>query len=378
MTRKPFFRSFDGCWYAQTRVGGKRKQVKLLDQDGDPVRGRDREADAWKAFHRLMAQDPTQLPEPSALKVAQICDLFLTHAEAHNEAKTFGWYKKFLQDFCDFFGTIGALAVKPFHVSKWLDAHPGWKGSRRCAVICVKRAYNWAESEGILPSNPMKKVKKPAAARRERVLTNAEWRDLLAAVRDREFKDFLFALRETGCRPGEVRKVTAANVNLELGVWVLDKHKTRKKTGRDRVIYLTPGMIELCKTLCERWPEGPIFRGPKRKGHKPFSRNAVRCRFRRLRAKLPQLIGVVSYTLRHSYITDALERGVPMATVAELAGHKDLKMIQSHYSHLSEKRTHLAAAARTAAGYAAALPAPATQQPASPGETPQDQPRRCG
>jgi hypothetical protein len=33
---------------------------------------------------------------------------------------------------------------------------------------------------------------------------------------------------------------------------------------------------------------------------------------------------------------------VPGATVAELAGHKDLKMIQTHYSHLSEKRKHLA------------------------------------
>ena len=52
---------------------------------------------------------------------------------------------------------INTFDVKPFHVTRWLDAHPKWTTSRRCAVICVKRAYNWAEAEGILPSNPLKK-----------------------------------------------------------------------------------------------------------------------------------------------------------------------------------------------------------------------------
>jgi integrase len=354
VTRKPFFRAFDGCWYAQTREGGKRKQKKLLDRKGEPIRGREREAEAWKAFHREMAQDPANVPDASRLAVAHVCDLFLSHAEKHNDARTFAWYRKFLQSFCELWGGLPALAVLPTHVSRWLDSHPGWTTSRRCAVTCVKRAYNWAESEGLLNHNPMKRVKKPAPVRRDRILTPGERAEILAAIKDQEFRDFVFALQETGCRPGEVRKVTAEDVNLQLGVWVLQHHKTRKKTGLPRVVYLTPGMIELCKRLVERWPEGPIFRGPRRWNYRPFSRNAIRCRFRRLRAKLPQLKGVISYTYRHSYITDALERGVSAATVAELAGHKDLTMLQAHYVHLSEKRKHLAEAARKAAGYDAA------------------------
>lgn len=379
MTRKPFFREFDGCWYAQVRVAGKRKQVKLLDPLRNPIRGRENEEAAWKAFHRLMAADPATLPEPSALKVAQVCDLFLSaicpylgeppakqpkpadeqpplKPNPAHDVRTYWWYRKYLQSFCDLFGSLGALDIKPLHVSRWLDAHPKWTTSRRCAVICLKRAYNWCEAEGILAVNPMKKVKKPAAVRRERIITDEEWRQLFAAIRDQEFRDFVTALRETGCRPGEVRKVTAEQVNLEIGVWVLEHHKTRRKTGLPRVVYLTPAMVELCKRLVAQWPEGPIFRGPKRKGSKPYSRNAIRCRFRRLRKKLPQLKGVISYTLRHTYITDALARGVSPALVAELAGHKDLTMIETHYSHLSEKRKHLQDAARKAVGYAEALP----------------------
>jgi integrase len=398
VTKKPFFREFDGCWYAQLRLGTKRRQVKLRDEHREPIRGRENEEAAWKAFHRLMAEDPTTVPEPSALKVAQVCDLFLgaicpyadepptkqpkpheiqppLKPNAAYDERTYWWYRKYLQSFCDLFGSIGALSVKPFHVSRWLDAHPKWTTSRRCAVICVKRAYNWAEAEGVLQTNPMKRVKKPAAVRRERILSPEERQQVLSAIKDQEFRDFVFALQETGCRPGEVRGVTAENVNLELGIWVLPHHKTRKKTGLPRVVYLTPGMIELCRQLVAKWPEGPIFRGPKRKGSRPFSRNAVRCRFRRLREKL-KLSGIVSYTYRHSDITDALERGVSAATVAELAGHKDLTMIQTHYAHLSEKRQHLIDAARRAAGYgegpqAAAEPA----RPARKRGTPPPAPR---
>ena len=110
-----------------------------------------------------MASDPANLPAPTSLKVAQICDLFLTticpyqgpppekapkvidpqpplKANATHEVRTYWWYRKYLQSFSDFFGTLNALDVKPFHVSRWLDAHPGWTTSRRCAVIsCIPK-----------------------------------------------------------------------------------------------------------------------------------------------------------------------------------------------------------------------------------------------
>ena len=351
MVRKPFFREFDGCWYVQSNVGSKRKQFKLRDDNGDPIRGRENAQMAVKAFHKFMANDPAHLPEPTALKVCDVCDQFLSHAEKHNNAKTFAWYKKYLQSFNDLFGTLGALDVKPIHVTRWLDAHPKWKGSRRCAVIALKRAYNWCEEQELITKNPVKKVKKPKAVRRERILTQEERIEILQAIKDAEFRDFVSALQETGCRPGEVAKVTAANVDLERGIWKFTEHKTKESTGKDRIVYLTPGMIDLSTRLMARFPDGPLFRGPRRAGQKPYTRNSIRCRFRRLRKKLPHLKGVIAYTFRHSYITDALERGVSVAAVAELAGHSDLRMIQEHYGHLSQKAVHLRDAARKAAGY---------------------------
>src|SRR5262249_21782967 len=138
------------------------------------------------------------------------------------------------------------------------------------------------------------------------------------------------------------------HANLALGVWVFREHKTARRTGKPRVIYLTPAMVELTRKLAAKYPEGPLFRGPRSK--RGFTRNGVRCRFRNLRAKMPHLDGVISYTLRHSFATQALVNGVGIAQVAELLGHVDTSMVSGHYAHLAGNVQHMRDQARRAAG----------------------------
>ena len=328
---KPFFRASKDAWYVQL---GKR-QISL---------GKDRD-EAFERYRVLLLQERGENPEPAfrRLTVAQVFDLFLEWSSRHNEPRTYEWYRDFLQGFSDRYGALEAEKLKPFHVTRWLDSHRGWgEASRRCGTIAVKRAFNWADAEGILTPNPLKHVKKGPQKRRERILTADERKQILKAARGRPFREFVQALQETGCRPSEVRKVEASNVDLAAGLWVLPEHKTKKKTGKPRLVYLTPAMLELTRKLMERYPTGPLFRNSR---GKPWTRNAIRCRFRNLRAKLPHLKGVVSYTYRHSFVTDALENGVGVAQVAELLGHTSTDMVMSHYQHLREKRDHLKQAA---------------------------------
>ena len=196
------------------------------------------------------------------LRVCTVCDLFLDFSQNHHEPATYRGYKDFLQNFCEMFGTLLGRDLKPLHVTRWLDAHPGWKGSRRNAVIAIKRAFNWADAEGLLQPNPIKAAKKPPQRHRDRILTPEERQEILTAIRDQPFREFVLAMMETGARPGEVRKVTAAQVNLDLGVWIFKEHKTAKRTGKQRIIYLNAAMIELTRNLVEKYPEGPLFPRP--------------------------------------------------------------------------------------------------------------------
>jgi integrase len=169
---------------------------------------------------------------------------------------------------------------------------------------------------------------------------------ILSFTRDKAFKDYVMGLTLTGCRPGEVNRVRKEDVNLENCTWTLQKHKTAKKTGKPRVIYLCPAAVELSKRLIAQCSDdGPIFRNTR---GKPWTKNAVRIRFWKLRKKHPQLKGIVAYTYRSSFATDALEHGVPDATVAELLGHTNTSTLHRFYARLSHKVEHLKNAAERA------------------------------
>jgi len=239
----PWYRAANNCWYVeingdQTLLGKHPEGVlpPRKRKKGDPP---PMPPDAiMQAYHRLMATSSRKLPGADTLRVCQVCDLFLDYSQKHHAEGTYRGYKDYLQDFCESYGTLLGKDLKPLHVTRWLDAHPGWKGSRRNAVIAVKRVFNWAEAEGLLQPNPVKAVKKPPQRHRDRVVTPEERQEILAAIKDQQFREFVFAMLETGARPGEVRRVTAAHVNLELGVWVFKEHKTARRTGRPRIIYL--------------------------------------------------------------------------------------------------------------------------------------------
>jgi integrase len=40
------------------------------------------------------------------------------------------------------------------------------------------------------------------------------------------------------------------------------------------------------------------------------------------------------YALRHNFISALVAQGLPMLTIAKLAGHKSTAMIEKHYAHL--------------------------------------------
>jgi site-specific recombinase XerD len=113
-----------------------------------------------------MAGETPQAARPSDTRVVAILDLFLDYSQKHKALRTYQWYRDFLQDFSDMFGLLKIGDLKPFHITRWVDAHPDWAGARWGAITAVKRAFNWAVDEGLIRDNPIKKVKKPVMRRR--------------------------------------------------------------------------------------------------------------------------------------------------------------------------------------------------------------------
>jgi integrase len=98
-------------------------------------------------------------------------------------------------------------------------------------------------------------------------------------------------------------------------------------------VYLPPEITALLQKQRERYPYGPLLRNSY---GNPWTGDAIVKAMAKCR-KRAGLLGKVAYGFRHSFATDALERGVPDAQVAELLGHSGTSMLHAHYSHLGAR-----------------------------------------
>ena len=184
---KPYFRNFDGWWYAQVRVGTARKQVKL-------VKGRENERQAYELFNEMKEKEPDEVVEMTSLRVYDAFKMFMDWSRKDQAEATAEMARHFLQSLIDHSykgkpcGTLKVAAFKPLHVTDWLAEKPWNSTTRNRAISCVKRAFNWCVEQGVLGRNPVQKMKKPRERRREkRCLRPRSVRRLSRPSRTRRF-----------------------------------------------------------------------------------------------------------------------------------------------------------------------------------------------
>jgi integrase len=341
----PWYRSGKDCWY----VWHQGKLVRLP---------KDR-AEADRLYHLLLAGAwpaeqppkaaalPTPPPSPPtpALTVGELVDAYLADASLRLKPSTLLSKRKVLLRLKTDTGTEQAASLKPAVVSAWLARQKGWGRSLRwLAGLVIRACCRWAANptQGLLASDPTAGLKLPGPrSRGAEALVSPEAHAKVVAKAPPCYRDALLALHGTGCRPAELCAVEARHFDAQIRAWLLQEHKT-DGTGKIRVIFLPPAVVEMCKRRAEAHPTGPLFRNNK---GRPLSPDRLRNWLFKTRRRL-ELGRITPYGYRHGFATDALVNGVPDAQVAELLGHQGTTILHRHYAHLGAK----AEALRTALG----------------------------
>jgi integrase len=228
------------------------------------------------------------------------------------------------------FGKTLLSKVRTTKIKAWRSALTGSPATQDRTLRALKAALNLAVlNRRISPAVAQEwrdvKAHKAAGKRRDLYLDLKQRRALLAAAQGGA-RDLIEAAAVTGARPGELVALKRADFDVRTQTITFCG-----KTG-ERVVPLSPAALKLFKRLAKRkLPAAPLLTDDE---GRPWTRSAIWAREVRAasaRAKLPP--GVVLYTLRHSFITEALRAGLPVLDVARLTG-TSLQMIQSHYGHL--------------------------------------------
>jgi integrase len=178
----------------------------------------------------------------------------------------------------------------------------------------------------------------------------------MEGLQDGPWRDFVEAVVETGCRPVELARATAGDLDAVSGTLTVP-NKTRHATGRPtRTIYLSPRALQILVRLAATHPEGPLFRNT---CGRPWTDCAWGRRWRQLRDQLGLPKQFVIYSLRHAFATDAIAQGVNPFILAELIGHTNPMMVAKVYSQIAQRRQALRDAVATIRPGTPPVPAPA-------------------
>jgi integrase len=210
-----------------------------------------------------------------------------------------------------------------------------WKRKRRASAnrtwTILRAALNKAWRDGKIASNAAWARVQPfeaVDAARIRYLSVAEAKRLLNAS-TAEFHKLVQAALQTGCRYGELIRLTVADYNPDAGTL----HVRRSKSGKARHVFLTDEGMAIFAEMCTGRAGSDIMLvknngDPWKVAHQTWPM-AETCK----RAKIYPAVGF--HQLRHTWASHAVMNGVPLLVVAKNLGHADTRMVEKHYGHLA-------------------------------------------
>jgi integrase len=215
-----------------------------------------------------------------------------------------------------------------------LDGSDEGKRRRRVTanrtLTTLKAALNHAFREGLAASDiEWRRVKpfKGVEAARLRYLSIAEAKRLINACQG-EFRRLVQGALATGMRYGELTRLTVKDFNPEGGSLLV----YRSKSGKPRHVLLTDEAMPLFAQWCAGRAAGDRIFRTDRGG---IWSTSMQTRPLREACKRAGIADANFHSLRHTWASLAVMNGTPLMVVARNLGHRDTRMCEAHYAHLS-------------------------------------------
>ena len=297
---KPYLHKASGCWCTSV----DRKRV-YLDKDYRVACRKLRELRATETREKQGVTEWFDVP------FASLADEFLEDIMARKSASTHQSYRYRLLRALRILGTdLRVCELKKLHLAKIEgalsdDCSPT---TVKDTVATVQTVFSWAVKHDLLTENPLVGYEKPRGRSRNRIITDEEFRTLREHS-DERFRRVLWALRLTGCRPGEIRHLIWEWVDLETGFWVIPDHKTitQQRQPKPRIIPLPSPILAVCHFLSEEPHRSSDFVFTNAHG-KPYTKDCFCRKMDRIRkrAGIEPKSGeqLVLYSARHTYGTN--------------------------------------------------------------------------
>lgn len=166
------------------------------------------------------------------------------------------------------------------------------------------------------------------------VLGENEITRLFNTITNLKHKAILFTAYSAGMRISEV-------VNLQLKDIISDRMQIKivaAKGKKDRYVNLSPVLLDVLRNYIKKAEPRPkvyLFEGEVQGA--PYSSRSAQKVFQRARDAAGIRKDITFHSLRHSFATHLLEKGIDIRYIKDILGHFDIKTTQ-RYTHVSREK----------------------------------------
>lgn len=221
------------------------------------------------------------------------------------------------------------------------------KDTANHVLLLVKIALNFALKNGRIeqPSRGMWKDAEffeGVKGVRNTFLSIQEQKRLINSCENQDFKNLVIAALMTGGRYMEIASLTVSD-------YIKSIKKIRfgpfgKVKGKIRYVILTDEAVSFFDNMVEGKSGSDLiftretyrFKTTKEKNPEINGRwvEEDQSYYMRNSCKIAELSNVCFHSLRHTFASNLVNKGVNLMAIAEALGHKDTTMVQKHYGHL--------------------------------------------
>jgi site-specific recombinase XerD len=264
---------------------------------------------------------------------------YLSYSKTNHAPNTYKRYraimdnfKRFLSDY-PYLRMISQLNPRTFEDYKaFRQEEEAENKTINIELQTLRAMFNLAKTWGYTKENPTDTVKKMRITNHitPRFLRDYEIKQLLEACNEWEYPIF-YAFLNTGMRKSELLNLTWDDVDFERKkIKIIEKADWSPKTS-ERQIPLNDGLFKVLKAL-----------GAKKRGKYVFHDKGQQIESNRLRKRLMSLTKRCGFpdvtklhSLRHTFASHLVMKGVDLPTVKKLMGHADIDTTMI-YSHLAD------------------------------------------
>jgi integrase len=325
-------------WIFQYKVGAKHRRMTIGVVSAVPV------AKAKEQAVRLHAQvklgiDPAAAKAESRVRAREtfepIAMRFLAWQKDRLKPRTYVEVERHLLVKAKPLHGLAIAGIKRRDIAELLSAMASVANHVRASLSAL---FAWAMREGLVEANPVIGTNRAAAVSRDRVLSEAELRDVWAALRDDAYGAIVRLLMLTGQRRDEIGALRWSEVDLDKGAITLLPGRTKNK--QEHVIPIAEPVHAILKARHRIVGRDLVF-GEGNGGFSGWSKSKER-----LDARI-QIAPWRLHDIRRSVATGMAEIGVQPhiieAVLNHVSGHKaGVAGVYNRATYLPEKTAALA------------------------------------